>query len=81
MRRRYRPDPDRSRSCQRVALTAYVLLQYAVRARDQAFASPSRCFNVLPRSIAERSSAEPGVIAESHPAVVLRRRRRLHALR
>jgi class 3 adenylate cyclase len=55
-----------------VALTAYVLLQYAVRARDRAFAqSESLLLNVLPKSIAERLKREPGVIAESHAAVTV----------
>jgi class 3 adenylate cyclase len=55
-----------------VALTAYVLLQYAVRARDQAFArSEGLLLNVLPRTIAERLKRTPGVIAESHPEVTV----------
>jgi adenylate cyclase len=55
-----------------VALTAYAMLQYAVRARDQAFAeSESLLLNVLPRSIAERLKRDRGVIAESHPAVTV----------
>jgi class 3 adenylate cyclase len=55
-----------------VALTAYALIQYAVRARDAAFAqSESLLLNVLPKSIAERLKREPGVIAESHPAVTV----------
>lgn len=55
-----------------VALTAYLLLQYAVRARDHAFArSETLLLNVLPRSIAERLKAAPGVIAESHPDVTV----------
>ena len=55
-----------------VALTAYLLLQYAVRARDQAFARSERLLlNVLPRAIAERLKRAPGVIAESHPEVTV----------
>jgi len=70
------PDPIRTAffvlNVSGVALTAYALLQYAVRARDQAFAqSESLLLNVLPRSIAERLKREPGVIAESHPAVTV----------
>ena len=55
-----------------VALTAYVLLQFAVRAQDQAFArSEGLLLNVLPRTIAERLKRTPGVIAESHPEVTV----------
>jgi adenylate cyclase len=55
-----------------VALTAYLLLQYAVRARDQAFArSEGLLLNVLPRPIAERLKRTPGIIAESHPEVTV----------
>ena len=55
-----------------MALTAYLLLQYAVRARDQAFARSERLLlNVLPRAIAERLKRAPGVIAESHPEVTV----------
>ena len=55
-----------------VSVTAYALLQYAVRARDSAFArSESLLLNVLPRSIAERLKRERGVIAESHPDVTV----------
>ncbi len=55
-----------------VSLTAYVLLQYAVRARDEAFArSESLLLNVLPRSIAERLKRAPGVIAEAHDDVTV----------
>ena len=55
-----------------VALTAYLLLQYAVRARDQAFVRSERLLlNVLPRAIAERLKRAPGVIAESHPEVTV----------
>ncbi len=55
-----------------VSLTAYVLLQYAVRARDEAYArSEGLLLNVLPKSIAERLKREPGVIAEAHPDVTV----------
>ncbi|MDO8484520.1 MAG: adenylate/guanylate cyclase domain-containing protein [Candidatus Limnocylindrales bacterium] len=55
-----------------VSLTAYVLLQYAVRARDEAFArSEGLLLNVLPRAIAERLKREPGVIAEAHDEVTV----------
>ena len=55
-----------------VSLTAYVLLQYAVRARDQAFArSEGLLLNVLPRAIAQRLKRDPGVIAESHDDVTV----------
>jgi class 3 adenylate cyclase len=55
-----------------VSLTAYLLLQYAVRARDQAFArSEGLLLNVLPRPIAERLKRTPGIIAESHPEVTV----------
>ena len=49
-----------------VSLTAYLLLQYSVRAREPR--SPSRSgllLNVLPRPIAERLKREPGVIADA----------------
>ena len=55
-----------------VSLTAYVLLQYAVRARDDAFARSERLLlNVLPRPIAERLKGEPRVIADLHPDVTV----------
>ena len=55
-----------------VSLTAYLLLQYAVRARDAAFArSEGLLLNVLPKSIADRLKKEPGVIAEAHEAVTV----------
>jgi class 3 adenylate cyclase len=55
-----------------VSLTAYALLQYAVRARDEAFArSEGLLLNVLPKSIAERLKREPGVIAEAHTDVTV----------
>jgi class 3 adenylate cyclase len=55
-----------------VSMTAYVLLQYAVRARDEAFArSEGLLLNVLPRAIAERLKREPGVIAEAHEQVTV----------
>jgi adenylate cyclase len=55
-----------------VSLTAYVLLQYAIRTRDEAFArSDQLLLNVLPLSIAERLKRDPGVIADSHDAVTV----------
>jgi adenylate cyclase len=55
-----------------VSLTAYLLLQVAIRARDTALASSERLLlNVLPRTIAERLKRETGVIAESHDDVTV----------
>jgi class 3 adenylate cyclase len=55
-----------------VALTAYLLLQYAVRARDAALASSERLLlNVLPKSIADRLKREEGRIAEAHDDVTV----------
>jgi len=55
-----------------VALTAYLLLQYAVRARDAAFArSEGLLLNVLPPAIAKRLKRQPGVIAEAHTDVTV----------
>ncbi len=55
-----------------VSLTAYLLLQYAVRARDDAFArSEGLLLNVLPRTIAERLKREPGVIADAYTDVTV----------
>ncbi|HEX7173486.1 MAG TPA: adenylate/guanylate cyclase domain-containing protein [Candidatus Limnocylindria bacterium] len=55
-----------------VSVTAYALLQYAVRARDDAYArSEGLLLNVLPRAIADRLKRERGVIAEAHPAVTV----------
>ena len=55
-----------------VSVTAYALLQYAVRARDQALdRSDGLLLNVLPRSIAERLKRQPGVIAEAHEEVTV----------
>ena len=55
-----------------VSLTAYILLQYAVRARDQALdRSEGLLLNVLPRAIAERLKRQPGVIAEAHGEVTV----------
>jgi class 3 adenylate cyclase len=55
-----------------VSVTAYVLLQYVVRARDAAFArSEGLLLNVLPRPIAERLKREPGVIAEGYEDVTV----------
>jgi class 3 adenylate cyclase len=53
-----------------VAVTAYLLLQYSVRARDAALAqSDGLLLNVLPRTIAERLKRDPGVIAERYDEV------------
>ena len=55
-----------------VSLTAYTLLQYAVRARDRAHArSESLLLNVLPAAIAERLKRDAGRIADRHPAVTV----------
>ena len=55
-----------------VALTAYLMLQFAVRARDEAFArSEGLLLNVLPKAIAERLKREPGVIADAHEEVTV----------
>ena len=55
-----------------VSLTAYLLLQYSVRARDAALAqSDGLLLNVLPRSIAERLKRDPGVIAERYEEVTV----------
>jgi class 3 adenylate cyclase len=55
-----------------VAVTAYLLLQYAVRARDAAMASSERLLlNILPRSIAERLKHQEGPIAEAHDDVTV----------
>jgi adenylate cyclase len=48
-----------------VSVTAYLLLQYSVRARDAAMAqSEGLLLNVLPHSIAQRLKRDPGIIAE-----------------
>jgi class 3 adenylate cyclase len=55
-----------------VALTAYLLLQYSVRARDAALASSERLLlNVLPASIAVRLKRHEGRIAEAHADVTV----------
>lgn len=55
-----------------VAVTAYLLLQYSIRARDAALASSERLLlNVLPRSIAERLKRHEGRIAEAHDEVTV----------
>jgi class 3 adenylate cyclase len=55
-----------------VSVTAYLLLQYAVRARDAALASSERLLlNVLPPTIAARLKRETGIIAESHDDVTV----------
>jgi adenylate cyclase len=49
-----------------VSMTAYLLLQYAVRARDRAFErSEGLLLNVLPRTIADRLKRDRAVIAEA----------------
>ena len=55
-----------------VSVTAYVLLQYAVRARDAAAdRSETLLLNVLPKAIAQRLKVQPGVIAEAHDQVTV----------
>ena len=55
-----------------VALTAYLLLQYSVRARDAALASSERLLlNVLPAPIAARLKRHEGRIAEAHADVTV----------
>jgi adenylate cyclase len=55
-----------------VSVTAYLLLQYSVRARDAAMArSEGLLLNVLPRSIAQRLKRDPGVIAERFDEVTV----------
>jgi class 3 adenylate cyclase len=55
-----------------VALTAYLLLQYAVRARDAALASSERLLlNIFPKSIADRLRRDEGRIAEAHADVTV----------
>ena len=55
-----------------VSMVVYAMLQYAVRARDAAFArSEGLLLNVLPRSIADRLKRSPGVIADSYGEVTV----------
>ena len=55
-----------------VSFTAYVLLQYAFRARDAALArSEGLLLNVLPKSIADRLKRDPGTIAEAYDEVTV----------
>jgi class 3 adenylate cyclase len=55
-----------------VSVTAYLLLQYFVRAREAAFGRSERLLlNVLPAPIAERLKRRSGVIAESHDEVTV----------
>jgi adenylate cyclase len=55
-----------------VSITAYLLLQYAVRARDAAMGRSERLLlNILPKPIADRLKVESGVIAESRSAVTV----------
>jgi class 3 adenylate cyclase len=55
-----------------VAVTAFTLLLYSVRARDAALASSERLLlNVLPGPIAERLKRHEGRIAEAHEEVTV----------
>ena len=55
-----------------VSLTAYLLLQYFVRARDAAFLQSERLLlNVLPKTIAERLKRGEGTIAEAYDDVTV----------
>jgi class 3 adenylate cyclase len=55
-----------------VSLTAYLLLQYAIRARDAALASSERLLlNVLPAPIARRLKRDSGLIADAHDDVTV----------
>jgi class 3 adenylate cyclase len=55
-----------------VALTAFLLLQYSTRAREDALArSDGLLLNVLPRSIATRLKRRPGVIADRYEDVTV----------
>src|SRR3712207_6765828 len=55
-----------------VTTTAYVLLQYFVRAREKEQAkSEALLLNVLPAPVASRLKREEGVIADSHDAVTV----------
>jgi class 3 adenylate cyclase len=55
-----------------VSFTAYVLLQYAIRARDAAAARSERLLlNVLPKAIANRLKRDPGTIAEAYDEVTV----------
>ncbi len=55
-----------------VTTTAYVLLQYFVRARERAQARSERLLlNVLPAPVAARLKREEGVIADAHDAVTV----------
>ena len=55
-----------------VSTTAYVLLQYFVRARERAMAESERLLlNVLPEPVAARLKREQAIIADAHPAVTV----------
>jgi adenylate cyclase len=55
-----------------VATTAYVLLQYFVRARDREHARSERLLlNVLPEAVAARLKKEEGIIADACPSVTV----------
>jgi adenylate cyclase len=64
-----------------VATTAYVLLQYFVRAREREQAKSERLLlNVLPEPVAARLKQENGIIADAYRRdCPIRRHRRLHA--
>jgi adenylate cyclase len=55
-----------------VATTAYVLLQYFVRAREREQAKSERLLlNVLPEPVAARLKQEDGIIADAYAAVTV----------
>ena len=55
-----------------VSLTAFLLLEYFVRARDAALSQSERLLlNVLPRSIAQRLKHDPGIIADRYEDVTV----------
>jgi class 3 adenylate cyclase len=55
-----------------VATTAYVLLQYFVRARDREHARSERLLlNVLPEPVAARLKSEEGIIADAYQCVTV----------
>jgi class 3 adenylate cyclase len=70
------PDPVRTAffalNVAGVSLVVYAMLQYAVRARDAAFArSEGLLLNVLPRTIADRLKRSPAVIADAYDEVTV----------
>jgi adenylate cyclase len=55
-----------------VSLTAFLLLQYSIRAREAARARSERLLlNVLPRAIADRLKRDEGVIADAYDDVTV----------